>query len=604
VSAGAHEFVSDETIRRRLREIDLEPWREEVQSLDGSGVQRVEPYIVRSVLSFMLLTWTACARPAPRSHSLDPERCASVDTSFNTVVIRGRWQDREVRILVDTGTTMGAISPSMARTLAARPGDTVFFGGTSGDVREAQVYDVEGLSVGKLALASFRAYEMTMPDDRYDLLIGLDELASYVVDFDLEEGWFCLRDRLPDGIRHDRMHPMVIASSEVKRDICIDATVAGAPVTSMIFDTGAGVSTINEDVLAQLPHRRLDTKVRSIDGSGVLKDRYYVEVPQLCVLGVCEPRHTFMPREDLSHLVRHPTQGIVGVPFFFRHRVILDFPGNRIGIDPPGARALDPEGCASVDHAFMNLVIRGRWQGREVRVLVDTGGTDGAIAPSAVGTLAARPGAKVRYAGSSGEMREASVYDVEELSIGKLSLAPFPAHEMAMLEMLDSYDLLIGLDQLASYVVDFDLEEGWFCLRDRLPEGIDGDRMSPMVFASTERAWEITVDATLAGTAVTSMGFNTGSAISTINEELLPQLPHRRLDTKVRSVKDRGVGKDPVEVMQVCVLGVCEPRHTLMTTRSERSSVGHPTQGIVGVPFFFRHRVILDFPGRRITIGP
>jgi aspartyl protease len=268
--------------------------------------------------------------------SLSHSGCARVDRSFETVILGGRWEGRDVLVLVDTGANSGSISPSLAKQLVAIPGEAARYAGASGEFHDSPIYNVAGLALGDTTLATFRAHEMARMDGDYDLAIGIANLSPFVVDFQLEEEWFCLRDAVPPDIRRERLAPLTMAGrgTGVLSDISLDTTIAGRPVPAMTLDTGAGTSTINEDLLATIPNRRLGSKVRSIDGSGVYKDEYFVEVSELCVLGVCEPRHLLMPGADLSPLLGHRQTGIIGVPFMKRHRIVLDFPGHRIAIDP------------------------------------------------------------------------------------------------------------------------------------------------------------------------------------------------------------------------------------------------------------------------------
>ena len=67
--------------------------------------------------------------------------------------------------------------------------------------------------------------------------------------------------------------------------ITIDVTISGTPIDSLILDTGAGISTINEDLLSRFSYRRLGAKGTSLDGSGVGQTEYFVEVASLCTLG-------------------------------------------------------------------------------------------------------------------------------------------------------------------------------------------------------------------------------------------------------------------------------------------------------------------------------
>ena len=290
---------------------------------------------MRLFVVVLVLVLVGCGANAPAMQTLAAETlgagCARIDPSFNNIVVTGRWRDREVPILVDTGANQGSVAPAFAKGLAERPGERVHFAGASGEIKEAAAYDVEGLAIGNVTLAKFVAHGDAIADSTgYAFAIGMEHLAPYIVDFDLDGGWFCLRDRLPD---QPALVPMTLQHQGKTDDkaITLDVTIGGVAVRSMILDTGAGISTINEELLPQLRYRRLGGKVESIDGSGVRKDEYFVEVDELCTLGACAPRHVLMPGEDLSPLVGYMQRGIVGVPFFRARRVILDFPRQRIG---------------------------------------------------------------------------------------------------------------------------------------------------------------------------------------------------------------------------------------------------------------------------------
>lgn len=269
-----------------------------------------------------------------------PDRtgCAQVDPSFENVMLTGHWRGKDVLVLVDTGAKSGSISPALVKELGLtpRPGEKVRYAGASGQFKDANLYDVAGLSLGGTTLAPFAAHDMGMMDGSYDLAIGLDNLAPYIVDFKLADDWFCLRDRLPDEIEPARLAPMTVVEIGDHKlyEINVTATIAGRSVPAMIFDTGAGVSTINETLLATIPHRRLGNKVESMDGSGVVKAEYFVQVNELCTLDVCEPRQILMPGADLSPVVGHHQNGIVGVPWMRNHRIILDLPRRRIAVSP------------------------------------------------------------------------------------------------------------------------------------------------------------------------------------------------------------------------------------------------------------------------------
>src|SRR5438132_605253 len=142
---------------------------------------------------FLAIVVTACAAPvAPPGSPVQPvahDGCARVDPSFETVMLSGQWRGRDVFVLVDTGATGGSISPTLAKELTARPGETAHYAGASGEFKDAPIYDVDGLALGGVTLAPFRAHAMEMMEGNYDLAIGLQNLAPYVVDFQLDENW-------------------------------------------------------------------------------------------------------------------------------------------------------------------------------------------------------------------------------------------------------------------------------------------------------------------------------------------------------------------------------------------------------------------------------
>jgi hypothetical protein len=283
--------------------------------------------------SFVLVIAAACHAPTTAARPVPIAGCAEIDPSFGNLVVTGRWHGKELPVLVDTGSNQGSLAASQTAGLAARPGETVHFAGASGQAVEGKVYDIDGLAIGGASLAPFRAHTDAIGDDSgYAFSIGLEHLAPYVVDFDVDGGWFCLRQQLPAEVP---LAPMVLAHEPTGGlAVMVDATIAGARVESLILDTGAAVSTINENLLAGFAHKALGAKEKSIDGSGVTQEEHFIQVASLCVLGACAERQVLMPGSDLTPLVGYKQLGIVGVPFFRGRRVILDFPRQRLAIVP------------------------------------------------------------------------------------------------------------------------------------------------------------------------------------------------------------------------------------------------------------------------------
>lgn len=276
----------------------------------------------------------AATRPPPL-----PAGCAPIlDIENSNLMVRGTWRGRDVRIVVDTGGESTGISSQMAAQLRPLPGVKARYAGASGQFLDTDIYQLEGLTVGGVELAAHQAHTLAVADATdYDFNIGLAAIEPYVVDIDWRARRFCLhRSAVPD--RELQWTAMTRASrGGAPVDIVVDVQVGDQLLSAMILDTGAGVSTVNADLLPRIPHRRRDDKVQSIDGSGVVKDEYFVQVAELCALQVCERDHILMPGDDLSPLLGYPSQGILGVPFFRDRRLVLDFPRARIGVSGPAA---------------------------------------------------------------------------------------------------------------------------------------------------------------------------------------------------------------------------------------------------------------------------
>jgi hypothetical protein len=287
-------------------------------------------------IRFATLGWlavvTACGSARPDEPALRPGSCTGnvVPHEAGNLLVRGRWQERNVVVLVDTGATGGSISPAMAQLNGRSPVGMTRFAGAAGQFRDAPVYPVDGLSLGGVDLGAFRAHESSSAGT-HDFSIGLAQLETWVATLDLGRESFCLGHDVPDDVPLAPMRLVVDASGR-PTDIVVAARVAGVDFDRLELDTGAGVSTINEDLLPQVPHERLPDAVVSVDATGVEKREYFVRIADVCVLGNCEAEHVFMPGEDLSPLVGHTLHGIVGLPFFARHRLVLDFERRRIGL--------------------------------------------------------------------------------------------------------------------------------------------------------------------------------------------------------------------------------------------------------------------------------
>jgi len=259
-----------------------------------------------------------------------PEGCrhnAVVDAEGN-LIVTGSWRDQPVRILVDTGANGGSISSELVAAHALPVQGKASYASATGLFLDTTVHDAGALTIGGATISADHFLATATHGGRYDLSIGLDQLASHAVVVDLARESFCLAAS-PHPLATE---PMRVAGNATNRDIVVGARFGDLRLADMILDTGAGVTTVNQDLLARLAHTELPDKAEAVDGTGQVVELPLVTVPTMCVLDRCVTDHVVMPSEDLSGLVGHHVDGIVGLPFFAAHVLVLDFPAQKIGI--------------------------------------------------------------------------------------------------------------------------------------------------------------------------------------------------------------------------------------------------------------------------------
>jgi hypothetical protein len=266
----------------------------------------------------------AAARPAP------PPACRgnAVLDDHGNLIVNGTWRDRPVKILVDTGANSGSISAELVAANQLAVTGHAKYASATGLFLDTTVHDAGELTIGGATLRADSFFATATHGDRFDLAIGLDQLASHAVVVDLAQASFCMV-----GSPHaEATQPMRVGGDARNRDILVSAKFGGQQLDNMILDTGAGVTTVNQDLIGKLAHTELPEKAQAIDGTGQVVELPLVTVPEICVHDRCAVDHMVMPSADLSPLVGHPVDGIVGLPFFVDHVLVLDFPANKIGI--------------------------------------------------------------------------------------------------------------------------------------------------------------------------------------------------------------------------------------------------------------------------------
>jgi hypothetical protein len=270
------------------------------------------------------------ARSSPAALPPPPAACrgnALLDGNGN-LIVAGTWRDRPVRILVDTGANGGSVSAEIVAEAALPATGKAKYASATGLFLDTTVHDAGELTIGGATLSANHFIATATHGGEYDFAIGLDQLAAHAVVVDLARKSFCLA-----ASPHELATlPMRVAGGEENRDIVVSATFGERRLDNMILDTGAGVTCVNQGLMASIAHTELPERAQAIDGTGQVVELPLVTVPAMCVHDQCVSDHMVMPTEDLSSLVGHPVDGIVGLPFFEGHPLVLDFPASKIGI--------------------------------------------------------------------------------------------------------------------------------------------------------------------------------------------------------------------------------------------------------------------------------
>jgi hypothetical protein len=138
----------------------------------------------------VLLVLLACRSPRPPEFSGGvPVQLAQSDhgTIFVPVVVNGQ----PLRFVFDTGATISAVTPSVARALELEPDGTARINGRI----EAQLATLKTLSIGSLQHDHVRIAIVELPEERridehFDGVLGLDILSQHDVAVDLPQHRF------------------------------------------------------------------------------------------------------------------------------------------------------------------------------------------------------------------------------------------------------------------------------------------------------------------------------------------------------------------------------------------------------------------------------
>jgi predicted aspartyl protease len=274
-----------------------------------------------------------CGAPAPVGPQtpLPDTTCANNVTraTGNQLVVAGVWRGAPVSVVIDTGATISGIAKPLAARHELAVVATTTISGISGDQVAADIHDIGLLRVGGVELVGTQFAAQTHPHG-HDFVLGLPQLLGHALVLDIEHLSLCFEPS-PHPLATT---PLRIAGDAARgQSVVVDATIGELALANMVLDTGAGVSALREDHVAKVSHN-VERQQDVLDATGGRITRPLLRIPELCIAGTCLQEQVMIAAPDWSAAAGYPLDGVLGVPVFERHRLVIDFPARTFALVP------------------------------------------------------------------------------------------------------------------------------------------------------------------------------------------------------------------------------------------------------------------------------
>src|ERR1044071_2062556 len=98
----------------------------------------------------ILSDFKSAADPIKQSENQPSTRSEIIDD--DVLVVKGKFNGKDVTVFVDTGADFGGVSAKLAAGLKPIPGQKVKYAGATGKLKESFIYQIDGLEIGGIVL--------------------------------------------------------------------------------------------------------------------------------------------------------------------------------------------------------------------------------------------------------------------------------------------------------------------------------------------------------------------------------------------------------------------------------------------------------------------
>jgi predicted aspartyl protease len=248
------------------------------------------------------------------------------------IVVSGKLNGQETRLLLDTGATTLALKPSAARRLGLEGAGEMHAFGFGGDGKVSRAL-AGSLDLGAVVSSNVPAAIIPLPDFfEWDGLLGLSFLNGFKFGINFDEERIAFHKATETNLTAAAFLPMRAMGGAV----VIEAEANGAKGWFMV-DTGAGDGLIlNPRFVERSGLRKTFPKIVAINtGIGLFGETMgEVARAQSLKVGPWTITNTFTELAEVGMADRSNFAGVIGMATLMRFNLVFDLPGGWLGLTP------------------------------------------------------------------------------------------------------------------------------------------------------------------------------------------------------------------------------------------------------------------------------
>lgn len=258
------------------------------------------------------------------------------------VTVRVNGKKRDLRFVLDTGSGISVISSRTAEAFGIKP---VTKGGMAraigGDGRFPIVYGfLRSVEIGEIKIRNVPVYirPFHAANEHIDGYIGLSLISKFLTTVDFPNSMFVLREKGPvEGTPQSEAlaFPLRLTSSGfLSGEVVVDGV--DEPL-NFIFDTGASVSVISEELAANEAVMRhlTEERLQVVGAAGVLDNVRTFNLPKVSIgrNHVERVRAVELDLDVINEASGFRQVGILGGNFLKNYRMTFDFQNSRVVLE-------------------------------------------------------------------------------------------------------------------------------------------------------------------------------------------------------------------------------------------------------------------------------